>query len=122
MRLKKTFKTETPPDVVERIVAATFAEILDVVANGDDLKINRFGRFYPQHRKAKTVKTPLTKQTEHKKAARYGLAFRSSEAADKLVDETHRQRDEATKKKKPSPRHAGLDHLDTLFNSEPDVD
>jgi len=47
---------DVPIDLIKRIFVSVFAEIKEVIREGDELHLNNFGRFYPKEMQSRVVR------------------------------------------------------------------
>ena len=107
-RVQEQFKGKVHGDLVADIVGFVFDEIVNVVAGGDEVHINRLGRFHPLPKNKKVVRSPVTPQKQHVAPARVHLAFKPAQCANKVVNTAHQTGGGAR------PRHSGADPMDWL--------
>ena len=100
-RVQEQFKGKVTADMVAAVVGFVFDEIVNVLAEREEVQINRLGRFYPLERGPKTVKTTITGKGSYEIPARWCVGFKPTPLANETVN-------------KGRPRHSGADLMDRL--------
>jgi nucleoid DNA-binding protein len=110
-RLRK--KTNFEKDTVRYMVDVIFAEIIDIIDEGDELQLDYLGRFYPKLMNPRIVRGGFDRTTpkEYAVGPRVKVGFSSFPSLDKVLSENALQRESD---QKANPRPASRSMFDDL--------
>src|SRR5512135_1905290 len=79
--------TQRERALVKDVVYVIFDEIVNACMHGDYVAISGFGKFFPKMSKAKVINNGLRKDQKYSIPPRLKLKFKSSETADRILND-----------------------------------
>jgi len=84
---KDRIPTPEEKALVRSVTYAVFDEIVNACMHGDQVSISGFGKFYPKMSKAKIINNGMQNNTKYKVPSRLKMKFKSSETADRILND-----------------------------------